>query len=69
MCVSHVPAAASDSVSDGIKVMYIGLFIFWYIILNKFLLINWGGGEFKNILPNSPYKNILPNSLFTKIDF
>lgn len=68
MCVSHVPGAASDSVSDGIKVMYIGLLIFWYIILNKFLLINWGG-EFKNILPNSPYKNILPNSLFTKIDF
>lgn len=37
---SHVPGAASDSVSDGIKVLFIGILISWYIILNKFLLIN-----------------------------
>lgn len=69
MCVSHVLGAASDSDSDGIKVMFHRDSYLWYIILNKFLLISSGRGESKNILPNSPYKNIFPNSPFTKIDF
>lgn len=44
--------------------MFIGVLIFWYIILNKFLLISGGSGAGggvkgggvggKNILPSSP---------------